>query len=500
MPLLSILIVIISLQAMPWPENWWGWSPQFIVASTLGIHLVVVTLSFIVGQRIANTLVVVRGARGRVIRRYQQGKLYCFMLNVFCLCVSLGYLGWGHWVWNYFPHFPNQKNEPVLMPLGELAVILPFILTTVLSWLCYYPAERALRETSGLNSNITFYSRFGYVLFNFRTFSLFVLLPAISTALTLSFNRFLPKVADHWSSLLISFILIMTMFLFFPLLVPYFLGLVKMFPGEVRNRLELLALRCGFRYRDFLVWPTRATMANAMVIGVLPKARYVIFTDHIIDLVDPDGLDAICGHEIGHVAHGHIPFYALFLALSGSFAVSLTFSVFQFLKLQGLVVPEHLEIWMVPISLVVLGLYLFIVFGFISRRCERQADIFGAKSVSCNDPNCRDHWGKVLPDRVMGLCPTGIRTFANALDAVAGTDATEKKRWPQRILETIRAWQHGPAEDRIAYLKSLIDHPERERQFQKRFFAIKVVLVIFLIATTFLLANWIGWETFLKEL
>ena len=38
--------------------------------------------------------------------------------------------------------------------------------------------------------------------------------------------------------------------------------------------------------------------------------------DAILEELPPDELDAVFGHEVGHARHGHIWFYALFLALS----------------------------------------------------------------------------------------------------------------------------------------------------------------------------------------
>ena len=38
-----------------------------------------------------------------------------------------------------------------------------------------------------------------------------------------------------------------------------------------------------------------------------------------------------------------------------------------------------------------LGLYFWFVFGYVSRRFERQADVYGSKVVSCELPDCPPH-------------------------------------------------------------------------------------------------------------
>ena len=67
-----------------------------------------------------------------------------------------------------------------------------------------------------------------------------------------------------------------------------------------------------------------------------------------------------------------------------------------------------------------------IAFGHLSRRFERQADVFGCTVVSCEHPDCPPHDD---PDEttarpthgrgVISPCPAGIRIFADALGRVA---------------------------------------------------------------------------------
>ena len=43
------------------------------------------------------------------------------------------------------------------------------------------------------------------------------------------------------------------------------------------------------------------------------------------------------------------------------------------------------------VSMATIGAYIFLVFGFLSRRCERQADLYGCRAVSCFRKDCFDH-------------------------------------------------------------------------------------------------------------
>src|SRR5207247_3489707 len=147
---------------------------------------------------------------------------------------------------------------------------------------------------------------------------------------------------------------------FAPLFFKPLLGLRSLPSGPTRARIEAAARRLHFRFADLLVWPTHGSVVNAMIVGLVPRVRFVIFTDGILDDMPPGELDAVFGHEVGHARHGHIWFYALFLALS----MTVLQAAFLFADLK-----PNSAMWLVFVA------YLFVVFGFLSRRCERQADV-----------------------------------------------------------------------------------------------------------------------------
>src|SRR5205085_3575288 len=94
------------------------------------------------------------------------------------------------------------------------------------------------------------------------------------------------------------------------------LGLEPLPEGPIRDRLLACARRLRFRCSDILVWNTRGGVANAVVAGIVPQLRYVVFTDRLTAELTPDELEAVFGHEIGHVKHHHMFFYMGFLILS----------------------------------------------------------------------------------------------------------------------------------------------------------------------------------------
>src|SRR5262249_51825944 len=132
-------------------------------------------------------------------------------------------------------------------------------------------------------------------------------------------SRVLSEFGPSWSSYLAHFFgLGVALAIFFCL--PWILRLilkVKPLPdGPIRDRLFCLTRRLRFRCSNILLWNTRRGVANAMVAGVLPWPRYVLVTDRLVSDLSPEELDAVFGHEAGHVKHHHMPYYASFMIVS----------------------------------------------------------------------------------------------------------------------------------------------------------------------------------------
>ena len=58
-------------------------------------------------------------------------------------------------------------------------------------------------------------------------------------------------------------------------------------------------------------------IVNAAVMGIVAPLRYVLITDAMIEQMDDTKIEAVFGHEAGHVKHHHIPCFLLFALTSG---------------------------------------------------------------------------------------------------------------------------------------------------------------------------------------
>jgi STE24 endopeptidase len=254
--------------------------------------------------------------------------------------------------------------------------------------------------------------------------------------------------------------------------------------GPLRSRLELLSRRLRFRASDILIWNTHGAVANAAVAGILPWPRYVLLSDALLVHLNSDEVEAVFGHEVGHVRHHHLWFFVAFLkgamlflimalgaltplaeGLMGAKAATQLFSMAQ-----GLILPASC-----------LALYFGVFFGFLSRRFERQADIFGCRAVS------RDGALAATSQTASGpaegdppLCREGIQIFVQALEKIAALNGA---------VRDARSWRHFSIAKRVDFLRTIADRPEVERSFQRVVFLLKLLVVVMLVA-----AAWYVWR------
>ncbi len=495
--LLMIVLTMVCLWDWDGPAPPWSPAPKVSMLLTAGVVLLIALHAFWMARRISRPLGRDPSLREHLLSGYDKWRSAHQMGQYVLYGLVLSVLGWG-WSVRHLWHWSNGGSMPGL----ELLTLLPFLAGQVVTWIFLYDADRALHRAAHRvtdtepfaqnwldqrdgapvpteNGTIAVVPQFGgrwtYVLFHLRQKLALVSIPVLLLILQKELIRLFPATWQHWQSAIngAGFVILFGVFLGMPLLIRIVLGLKPLPRGVLRDRLEAAAQRLGVRCSDILLWNTRNGMANAMVIGLAPWLRYVVFTDRLVEEFPEDEIEAVFGHEVGHVRHHHMLFYLLFLILS--IGVMFLFSEFLMTTAKttwpGLLPVEHLALPMASrnnlemFSIVTLLVgYIFLVFGFLSRRCERQADVFGCRAVSCGDPHCEGHSEPtVLVERGKALCPTGIKTFVRALEKVAHVNGISRDR-----PGFLQSWQHSTIARRVAFLRSvLVDH-RVEAMFQRR--------------------------------
>jgi STE24 endopeptidase len=279
-------------------------------------------------------------------------------------------------------------------------------------------------------------------------------------------------------------------FLFSPFLLRYIWSTEVLPAGELRDRLERLCSRVGLRYRQILIWQTGGVMVNGAVMGLFAPLRYILLSDGLLESMEDDKIEAVFGHEAGHVKHHHIPYYLAFAVLSMLIAGGVLLLLLAWLDAadpvaEGLtgsasrmllaVVPDRSS-YLIQVSPILLVAVMWLVgFGWISRRFERQADLFGALTVTPEPDHCiRDcvvhhpQDGNTTQDP-HALCGTAAELFAEALETIALLNGINPKS---------RSWRHSSIAYRAAFLRRLATEPARVRTFQGVVRNIKIVLFV----------------------
>jgi STE24 endopeptidase len=463
-----------------------GVPPADVVArvlETFGGVTLVAGLAFGLGYWVSFQVSHSGYATSKVRRRYAFGARLLTVVSLVVYGWIIHSVGWSKMV-------RTNWGLGGLVLIDDFVVFLPYLAIQLLVWWGLFFAERALQIRQGWMAA----GRLGrYMTLKARQ-SIGLVLPVVLLYVVRRdfLGRFFPGWDENALAEPLEIAVLGTLVL---AISPVFIRLAwpthSLPQGPLRRRLERIARRVGFRFSDVLVWDTGHMMVNACVTGILPGFRYVLLTDALIETLTPLEVAAVFGHEIGHIAHRHLPYFAFFFM--GSLGV---LSVFAEVVAMGAPwveqwawltpwSPDTVNEWAQAIALLgALGLYFWIVFGQLSRRFERQADVFGSKVVSCSLANCPphndlDHDLASEPDggRSPGLCPVGIRIFADALATVARSNGLDPEG---------RSWRHGSIARRIAFLEGLERNPASEAQFQRGVKRMRIGLGVVLVAAVLL--------------
>ncbi len=466
-----LLLLFLALACLP--EEWYEpWGPLAVpgrsAALTWGGVAFVAGLAWAVSFEVRRRLIADPDSSDAVHHRYSQWRLYHALAQMGVYALSLYAFGWGWAVQRYAGAGEAQAFG------AELLTLAPVLAALVLSWAAFYDADRALRD--GVDSDDPTWTRGAYVLYHARQTLALVLVPILLLVAMNGVRRALPNTDEQSVTFgsLAGLALPIAVFLFMPYILRLVLGLESLPPGPMRDRLIAAARRLNFRCSDILVWKTRNAVTNAMVAGILPQVRYVLLTDRLMADLTPDEVEAVFGHEVGHVKHHHMLYYLGFLNLSLGVLVALWCLLVPYVPLLR---DLGNTLQALPMF-TVLGAYIFLVFGFLSRRCERQADVYGCRAVSCGRADCAGHDADAaLVPGGRGLCPTGIRTFIEALEKVARLNGISRDRpgW-------LQSWQHSTIARRVEFLQGVLAEPGLERRFQRRVALVKWGLFVGLAA------------------
>lgn len=161
---------------------------------------------------------------------------------------------------------------------------------------------------------------------------------------------------------------------------PLFLSCIgKMLPLDdinLKEKIYRLAAKGEIRFKKVVVWHTGSlSIANAAVAGIVRWSRQIFLTDALLTNLSEDEIETVVAHEFGHVHYNHVATYFIF-----SMTYFLGYAMFSIYigapilaRLPEMAVLASIE------TVAFLFLYFVLVFGYLSRRFEHQADIYAVE-------------------------------------------------------------------------------------------------------------------------
>jgi STE24 endopeptidase len=233
--------------------------------------------------------------------------------------------------------------------------------------------------------------------------------------------------------------------------------------------------------------------------GFVSRYRYILLSDLLLDTMTDEQIEAVFAHELGHIVHRHMAWLMVCVFVLTLFNIG------------GGAWATH---WMSDIGLnteaaqaVVIGTaYLFkflLLFGFVSRRFERQADVFAARTMELTREAVPDVSASETLLAARSMASTSTSQAATALAvrppaleyasdyapghvgqygaAIFGS-ALHRVAMVNNIPVRARSWCHGSIAKRMQYLHELSKDPIRTKRFDRLMFCLYGAMVFALFA------------------
>jgi len=365
-----------------------------------------------------------------------------------------------------------------LVFVDEFIALLPALLGLCATWWIYYPVERRLRDAlliRRMDEGLPVYpllGRMAFVLLQVRLQLLLLLVPVLLIMLCReAAQNLVPRFTEKSSVTFVTELATLgsaaAVFIVSPLLARVLLDVRPMAAGELRESLLEVCRRHRVKMRELLVWNTNGSMINAAVMGLISPLRYVMITDALIETLWQEQVRAVMAHEIGHVKRHHMPWLIACLLASFIFTWQVLIWVVQGIGIYAWAADHGMADWIVlgvNAANLILGLLLF---GWVCRRFERQADTFAVQHLS--------GMGSGGPDQATPLVTEDAgRAMRGALESIAVMNTVDRHR---------RSWRHGSIAWRQQYLKSIVGRPVDRLPIDRLMRWIRVITVCVLLGS-----------------
>jgi STE24 endopeptidase len=171
---------------------------------------------------------------------------------------------------------------------------------------------------------------------------------------------------------------------------PIFNKFTPLKDNSVRERIQALLERTGFRSRGIFVMDgsRRSAHGNAYFTG-FGKSKRIVFFDTLLEHLGEKEIEAVLAHELGHFKRRHIVKRMLLtfgMSLSGLALLGWLITQPWFYAGLGMTQPStHAALMLFMLVVPVFTFFLQPLFAWGSRRYEYEADSFAAEQTDARD-------------------------------------------------------------------------------------------------------------------
>jgi STE24 endopeptidase len=484
---------------------WLGWKPEYCAPLPLGLPGSTIVFLGVYALLVLGTGSWSRWLAGKVNgpnfgRSLTRFNRVIFAARIFIpiwFLLGIWALGWWQAVYLMLGH---TRAELIQTSVGVLLGMVPPLAAWVALWWSQYPAEMAFREQTllcQLEADLPVHrppTLRSYFLANLRLQLLFMVVPVLLIVLLHDLLRLGAAAAlgTRWElsnpeNPLPWLLAAGLVFFYAPEILRRVLHTERLPDSPLRRRLEALCRRTGVKYRNILLWRTQNNVGNAAVMGFVPRLRYVLLSDLLLETMTDEQVEAVFAHELGHIVHRHMAWYLIFIAILMMFSFGGSAWVDHWLTALGMK-EEAAQ------GLFIVGAYTFkflVLFGFVSRRFERQADVFAARTMELTRqavPNCSASDTLLAARQLEAVGALSATTTATAVVELKSSPVRRQRRSDSHvgqygaaifgsalhrvaIVNNIpvgaRSWCHGSIATRMKYLQSLSSDPSHTERFDR---------------------------------
>ena len=366
------------------------------------------------------------------------------IMSIFLFCLDIYVFHLKYWL----------QRIPVLeyfSSIQGIAALLLFIIYLMTVWYFGYPSYKRIFQT-----NI---SRRSFIVSNFRL-NVPVILPWFLLSLMFDIVILTSRAGitgilnKPWGELLLYALFLGVLAIFIPPFLQYWWGCRPLESSAAVKDIKSFLEHIRFKYRDIVSWPIfEGRMMTAGIMGLIPRFRYILVTDSLMEILTINELKAVMAHEVGHVKHRHMLFYLIFflglmIIMTGLFVFDFYPVLFEYFLSKLSIDIKSINMYYFLLYLPVLFfivIYFRYVMGFFMRNFERQADLHSAVVMESPAP------------------------VISSLEKIAFLSGKSRD---------LPSWHHFSIKERVEYLWRIIKEPDlvlKHRRF------IRTSLMIYLL-------------------